>query len=115
MCMNELSDPAIELIRYVASQEKFSVGKRVKAIAKGQHKKYLRELEKNGLVERVGYGKFKVTDEGAKHEYRELACEDCGAKFYSRHHLENSSSMKCGHNNVTKSISGFQESMEEFK
>ena len=68
----DLSNPAIELIRYVAGKEKFSVNKRIKAIAKRQHKKFLQELENEDLIERVGYGKFKVTDKGSKHEYHEL-------------------------------------------
>lgn len=106
--IDELSEEALDIIRYAAAKgEKFLVDKKIKAKAKGEPKKYLKELEDHELIVRIGHGKFRVTDQGQKYEYEEIGCQDCGAKFFSRIQAENSGGMRCGHNNLSSSIGNF--------
>lgn len=109
MSYGGLSDIALELIRKVAGDKEFKVGKREKAIGGSNLKDYLKELEAENLIERKGYGKFKVTEEGRKYEYQELRCEDCGSIFYSRIQAQNSGGMSCSHNSLSTNLGIFTE------
>jgi len=109
--MVNLSDEALQVIRYGAAQgDRFKVDDTVKAKANGDHREVLDELIEEGLIEKTdAFGYFAVTDQGQKYEYEEIGCNDCGAKFYSRIQAKNAGGMRCSHDNLSLSMTGFTE------
>jgi len=78
--------------------------KKIVGICKGRKsaKQVLKDLEEKGWIERVGYGKFKLTEHGKQITSGKVSCEDCGRSFTNLNNL--TGSMRCSHDNLSRSL-----------
>lgn len=86
----------------------FKVLGNIKRICNGNHKKVLKSLEAKGLIERVHYGQFTLTDKAFEDVIESVACLDCGREFDSRKKAEMSGIVNCTHENLSLSLDNWQ-------
>lgn len=105
----DLSREAFQVLGYVGDQDSFKVDRKIKGMCNGQHKQVLKELEREDLIEKKGYGNFSVSDEASRYANQLIVCEDCGQEFYSIAHLQSSGDGSfCTHENVSKGVKQYE-------
>jgi hypothetical protein len=77
--------------------------------SKEKMKEGIDELEDQGLIERVSYGVWKITDKGSRNTFSSISCNSCGAKFSSLQEVRNSGIINCTHENLNYQLEKYVE------
>lgn len=80
--MSDLTDGQREFIQFCRRVGRVKIQGNIRSMlgtGEGTWKDELKDLEERGLVERVAYGFYELTDEGRRTSF-ETVCESCGQK-----------------------------------